>query len=98
MIAVPPGLPRREGMDAFRAMFEPVFQANDVTHETSVIDIRIADDMAVELSEYTMTLDPVEGGDEVVQNGRRVLVRELIDDEWKIVWAMWNTFQPEPEA
>lgn len=97
IVAVPPGLPVREGKDAFRADFEPIFAANDTTHETDVIDIRIAGDTALELSRWTMTLDPVEGGDTIVQTGRRILVRERIDGEWKIVWAIWNTVENFPE-
>jgi len=91
VISMPPNLPMRQGKEELQADFEWIFENFNAQHETIIFDILVSDDLVIELGQYTMTFDPHDGSDDFDEAGTHILVRQLIDGEWKIVWEIWNT-------
>jgi len=90
-ISIPPGAPRREGLEAVRADMEWVHETFDPYHETTLIEQWVSDEVIVEMYEYRETLDPVDGGEETTGTGDLLIVREQVDGEWKIALQIWNS-------
>lgn len=88
---MPPGGATISGRAALRKDFEALFEVYNARHETRVDEYLIEGDRAIELAHYTLTLQPREGGDSVVETGRRVMCRRQTKNGWEIVWEIWNT-------
>ncbi len=88
---MPPGGATINGRAALRKDFEALFEVYNARHETRVDEYLIEGDRAIELAHYTLTLQPREGGDPVVESGRRVMCRRQTKNGWEIVWEIWNT-------
>ncbi len=91
VVSIPPNLVMRQGKEELQADFEWIFENFNAQHETTVIAIQLSENLAIELGQYMMTFDPVDGSDDFEETGNHVMVRQLVDDEWKIVWEIWNT-------
>lgn len=88
---MPPGGATITGRAALRKDFEALFEVYNARHETRVDEYLFEGDRAIELAHYTLTLPPREGGDPVVETGRRVMCRRQTKTGWEIVWEIWNT-------
>jgi len=75
--------------------FEQFFAENEnVRHETTVEEILAANGWAIERGRYTMTYTPRKTGSPIVETGRHVMCRRKVDNNWQIVWEIWNTDKP----
>lgn len=89
-VDMPPGFPAIEGIEAIAGDLEYILGEYDAHHETSIVDIKIGGDLAVERANYTMELTPKAGGETMTEVGKHIVVRQKIDDEWKVLWEIWN--------
>ncbi len=90
-VSMPPGLPALEGKSAITGDFEWLFDNFTVHHETTIVDLEIADDLAVEQGQYTMAFTPKDGSDPFNETGKHIVVRRKSDDGWQVVREIWNT-------
>ena len=91
MVSMPPGAPTVLGRDAMRRDFQTFMSANTARHETKTDQILREGDLAIERAHYVLTYKPKAGGAEVSETGRHVEVRKKFDDQWQIIWEIWNT-------
>ena len=73
-VDMPPGLPALEGIDAVAGDLQYVLDTFDAHHETSIVDIKIDGDIALERAGYTMELIP-EGRRRYHQRSRQTRCR-----------------------
>lgn len=93
-VDLPPGLPALEGIDAIAGDLQYIHDEFDAHHETSILEIKISGDLAIERANYTMTLTPKVGGDTIAEVGKHIIVRQKVGDEWLVLWEIWNTNEP----
>jgi len=89
-VDMPPGVPVLEGIDAIAGDLQFIIDEFDAHHETSIVDIKIGGDLALERANYVMTLKPKAGGDTITEVGKHIVVRQLVGDEWMVLWEIWN--------
>jgi ketosteroid isomerase-like protein len=85
-VSMPPGFPALEGKQAIRSDFEVIFAQFDWEHETTIVDLLLSGNVAVERGAYTMS----EGGT-VFETGKHIVVRQKHGNAWLVVWEIWNT-------
>lgn len=83
--SMPPGFPASESKEAIRSDLTFYFKKFDRKHETTIVDLLISGNVAVERGAYTLT-----EGDKIVETGKHIVVREKLGNEWLIVWEIWN--------
>ena len=83
---MPPGFPALEGKEAISQDFEYIFGEFDWEHKTTIVDLLMSGNVAVERGAYTMS----EGG-EVFEAGKHIVVRQKQGNEWLVVKEIWNT-------
>ena len=93
-ISMPPGFPVSIGKDAIEADLRFFFDEFALEREFTLVDYEIAGDYATRWGEWTQTLTPKAGGDPVIETGRCTLGWKRFGDEWKVVWEIWNTYEP----
>jgi ketosteroid isomerase-like protein len=91
-VSLPPGYPASVGRDAIEADLSYFFGEFALERDFELADYDVAGNYATRLGEWTQTLTPHGGGDEIVETGRCMLGWSNLDGEWKIVWEIWNTF------
>lgn len=95
LVSMPYETPSVRGRDAQQKSFEEFFSENEnARHETTVEEMLVANDWAIERGRYKMMYTPKKTGTQVVETGRHVMCRKKIDGRWRIVWEIWNTDQP----
>ena len=93
-VSMPFNRPNLIGRQALQADFEKFFGDNEqVRHETFVDEVLVTAEWGIERARYTLAYTPKEGGKTVVETGRHVVCRKLIDGRWQIVWEIFNTDQ-----
>jgi ketosteroid isomerase-like protein len=85
-VSMPPGFPALEGKQAIRSDFEYIFANFDWEHETTIVDLLMSGNVAVERGAYTMS----EGGT-VFETGKHIVVRQKHGNAWRVVLEIWNT-------
>lgn len=85
-VSMPPGYPALEGKEAIRQDFEYIFANFDWEHETTIVDLLMSGNVAVERGTYTMS----EGG-EVFEAGKHIVIRQKHGNAWLVVREIWNT-------
>ena len=90
-VDMPPGMPALKGIDAIAGDLQYVLETFDAHHETSIVDVKIGGDLALERASYTMELIPKAGGDTIKEVGKHLVVRQKVGDEWKVLWEIWNS-------
>ena len=93
-VDMPPNLPALEGKAAIESDLQYILEEFDAHHQTSIVDIKIGGDLAIERANYTMTLTPKAGGEPVTEVGKHIVVRQKVGDEWKIAWEIWSSDEP----
>ena len=91
---MPPGYPKSVGKEAIEADLRFFFDEFTMEREFELINVEVTGNTATRLGEWSQTLTPKDGGDPIVEVGRCILGFEKIDDEWKVMWEIWNTFEP----
>jgi ketosteroid isomerase-like protein len=80
------------GRDAIEADLRFFFDEFELEREFGLSDYEVVGDYATRLGEWTQTLTPAGGGEDIVETGRCMLGWSNTDGEWKVVWEIWNTF------
>lgn len=93
-VSMPPNLPALEGKTAIEGDFEWVFDNFTAHHQTTVVDLEIAGDLAVEQGEYTMSFTPKDGSDPFSETGKHIVVRKKSTAGWQVIREIWNTHEP----
>ena len=83
--SMPPGFPALEGKQAIRSDFEYIFANFDWEHETTIVDLLLSGNVAIERGAYTMS----EGGT-VFESGKHIVVRHKHGNGWLVIWEIWN--------
>ena len=89
-VDMPPGVPALEGIDAITSDLQYILDEFEAHHETSIVDIKIGGDLALERANYIMTLTPKAGGDNITEIGKHIVVRQRVGDKWMVLWEIWN--------
>ena len=90
-VDMPPGFPALEGIEAISGDLQYIFETFEARHQTSIVDLKIDGDLALERANYSMTMIPKAGGETVTEVGKHIVVRQKIGNEWKVLWEIWNT-------
>ncbi len=90
-VDMPPGFPALEGKEAVLGDLAYILDEFEARHETSIVDIVISGDLAIERANYTMELKPKAGGDTINEVGKHIVIRQKNGDEWMILWEIWNS-------
>lgn len=90
-VSMPPSLPILEGKPAIQADFEWLFDNFTTHHQTTIVDLEIAGNLAVEQGQYMMTFTPKDGSEPFDEVGKHIVVRRKSGDTWQVVREIWNT-------
>lgn len=93
-VSMPYGRPALEGRPAIQADFQSFFQTFDARHHTTIVDLEVAGDWAIERGRYELTVQPRGGVEPTQETGKHIVIRRRVGDAWKVVWEIWNTDAP----
>ncbi len=96
-VSMPPGRPALEGKAAIESDFQSLFATFGAHHQTTLVDLEMAGDLAIERGRYTATFTPKDGNAPVGEIGKYLVVRRDAGNAWRIVWEIWNS-QRQPPA
>jgi ketosteroid isomerase-like protein len=96
-ISQAPGFPSDKGKAAVKAAYQAYFDTYDIQRDFHLASVEIAGDYATRTGEWTQVSTPTDGGEPITEVGRCVLAFKKVDGEWKVVWEIWNTYEPQPE-
>jgi len=85
-VSMPPGIPALEGKEVIGQDFEYIFETYNWKHETTIVDLLISGNVAVERGAYTMSSE--EG--ETLEAGKHIVVRQKHGNAWLVVREIWN--------
>lgn len=96
LLSMPYDAPTVRGRPAQQAGFEEFFAENEnARHETTVEEMLVTKEWAIERGRYKMTYTPRKTGIAIVETGRHVMCRRKVDGNWQIVWEIWNSDKPQ---
>jgi ketosteroid isomerase-like protein len=93
-ISMPPGFPTSIGREAIEADLRFFFDEFTMDREFTLVDVDMRGDYATRRGEWTQILTPKASGEPIVEVGRCVLGFKKVNDEWKVAWEIWNTYEP----
>lgn len=95
-IRMPPEASAQRGREAIRAGFVEEFQRfSEIRSEGASQRVHFAGDYAMERGTYTFTGKLAEGGQELTERGKYVVVAQKgTDGSWQILWEIWNSNAP----
>lgn len=93
-VSMPPGFPASVGKEAIDADLRYFFGEYDLDRDFTLVDFEVTGETATRTGEWTQTLTPRGGGYPIVEVGRCIFGFKQIDNEWKIAWEIWNTYEP----
>ncbi len=92
-VSMVPGHPASVGREAIRRDFESFFSENAGQHTTSIDEIVVSGDLAVERARYSMDITP-KSGSAIAERGKHIVVyRRNPDGTWQVLWEIWNEGQ-----
>jgi ketosteroid isomerase-like protein len=89
----PPGGAKVQGLADIEANWRDFLGNYTVERDAELVNVDIDGNKATRLMEWTNTLNPKDGSDPIVETGRCMLGYEKVDDEWKVAWEIWNTYE-----
>ena len=89
-VSMPPGFFSLVGKDAIREDFEWLFDTYDSFHQTTIVDILISGNLAVEQGDYFQTFAPKDGTAGFTETGKHIVVHRKFGRSWKVVKEIWN--------
>ena len=84
-VSMPPGFPALEGKEAISQDFEYIFANFNWEHETTIVDLLMSGNVAVERGTYKMS---DESG--IIEEGKHIVVRQKHGRAWLVVREIWN--------
>lgn len=97
-VVLPPNMPRAEGSEAIRSVWDAMVSAGPLTEATLTTDqviIPESGEIAVDVGTYTMSGTGPDGTP-YQETGKFVATWKNINGEWKIVADIWNSDTPLP--
>ncbi len=89
-VSLPQGGPPVEGKAAIAAGKGTFLDSFTVDFDFELVDYEIVGDYATRRGKWTQVVTPKDGGDPVTVPGKCMVGWKKIDDEWKIVWEIFN--------
>ncbi len=96
-VSQPPGYRTDIGKDAIKNSYQAFFDTYDLKRDFKLAGIKIEGNTATRFGEWTQVLTPKAGGDPITEVGRCVVGFQKVNGEWKVVWEIWNTYEPAPQ-
>lgn len=93
VVTMLPGMPPLRGKEAVRADWENFFNTYTVKGDSNLVYVDVSGDSAVRRMEWTNTLTPKDGGEQIVETGTCMVGFKKIGGEWKIVWEIASVFE-----
>jgi uncharacterized protein (TIGR02246 family) len=93
-VSMPYDRPALEGRTVIEADFAAFFADFTARHETTIASVQVAGDWAIERGDYSLVITPRAGGESITENGKHLVVRRLVDGQWKVQWEIWNRDAP----
>ena len=90
-ISMPPGYAMLQGKDEIEADFVWLFDNFTFERNLTIVDIKMAGDLATRRAVWAQTMHPKDGSASITEVGKCVVVFEKRGNAWKIVWEVWNT-------
>jgi ketosteroid isomerase-like protein len=89
-VSLPQGSPPVVGKAAIAEGNRAFLDAFNVNFDFELVDYEIAGDYATRQGKWTQVLTPKDGGDPVTVPGKCMVGWKKIDNDWKIVWEIFN--------
>ncbi len=98
VIQMPPNSPAIKGIEMYKKRWKEATQMAEWDFQLEALEVRRTGDMAIELGKYTLSLTPTENSPIPAMNdsGHYLVLWELIDGDWKIVWDAPVSENPLP--
>lgn len=93
VVTLLPNLPPLKGKEAVRADWQNFFNTYTLKRDSQLVYVDVSGDSAVRRMEWTNTLTPKDGSEQVVETGTCVVGFKKIGGEWKIVWEIASVFE-----
>ena len=92
---LPPNSPMIIGMESIQAYIQTALDAGAGDLQVTLIELHVNGDMAYEVGEYTLTIQPEEG-EAISDNGKYVEIWKRVNGSWKIKADIFNSSVPLP--
>ncbi len=98
VIQMPPNSPAIKGIEMYKKRWMEATGMAEWDFQFEAQEVRRTGDMAVELGRYTLSLTPTENSPipPIEDSGHYIVLWELIDGDWKIVWDAPVSENPLP--
>lgn len=93
VVTMLPGMPPLKGKEAVRADWQNFFNTYTLKRDSKLVYIDVSGDSAVRRMEWTNTLTPKAGGEQIVDTGTCVVGFKKVGGEWKIAWEIASVFK-----
>lgn len=93
VVTMLPGLPPLRGKEEVRADWENFFNTYSLNRDAKLVYANVSGDSAVRRMEWTNTLTPKDGSEQIAETGTCVVGFKKIGGEWKIVWEIASVFE-----
>ena len=96
-VGMAPGRPQMNGKDEAEAFWREGFQVAKSAFTSHDEDVTVIGDWAIDRFKFVMSIEPLDGGPQVRDEGKCVWVwRKDRDGTWRLSSAIWNSDLPEP--
>ncbi len=92
---LPPNGPMIVGREAIQNFWQDVIDAGISDLQFTTLEVGVARDLAYEIGEYALTIQPEEG-EAIMDQGKYVVVWKRENGEWKLDVDIWNSSMPLP--
>ena len=92
---LPPNSPMIVGMESIQAFIQAALDAGAGELQATLIELHVNGDMAYEVGEYTLTIQPEEGK-AISDSGKYMEIWKRVNGSWKIIADIFNTSLPLP--
>ena len=94
---LPPNRQMIVGRESIQADVQNTFDAGAGDLQLTVIELSVNGDMAHDVGEYTLTIQPEEG-EAINDSGKFVVILKRENGTWKLYVDIWNSSLPLPAA
>jgi uncharacterized protein (TIGR02246 family) len=87
------------GREAIRSFVQSDFDRFTMNFADEIVEVKVAGDLAVIWSNYTVTLTATDDGESIENNGKWLIVlKRQPDGSWKFSRNIWNNDDPPTEG
>ena len=92
---LPPNGPMIVGREAIQNFWQSNIDAGVSDLQLTILEVGVVRDLAYEIGEYALTIQPEEG-EAIRDQGKYVVVWKRENGEWKLDVSIWNSSMPLP--